>query len=146
MVLPEPNKEMELLAEAVKVPFTVRFPAITHEESVVMLAAGLEVIIRSSSVMLEPEILFPDPVMVNVPAPPVVCVKEPAPEVEKLPHKVTDVAALSVVPLPVITKLPKLFEPLPLQTEDEPDEVRVPIVPPHPLLNDPLLVQLPPSK
>ena len=124
-----------------KFPAAVKSPATENVDDVVAEPAA---IVRSSNTMLLPVIVFPaDAVVIeNIPAPPVVCVNEPPPEVENAVQTLMVVAAFTVVPFPVTISVPKVFDPLPDHAELEPVDV---IVLPHPL-NVPLLVQLPPNE
>lgn len=87
MVFPDPDIEIDPPV-AVRVPVATRFPAITKE---LVVDTDPEAIVRSSSTMPEPEMVFEVPVIVNTPVPPVVWVKDPEPVVEKLPHNVIEV-------------------------------------------------------
>lgn len=112
--------------------FTVTFP--------VMITSAIEdtvpETIRLLKVIPVPEMVFEAPDIVTVP--PLLCVKVPTPDVERLPD--TDiVVAVAVIPEPLIDRLLKLCVPVPLMIAFVPLKVMVPVLP----VNVPLLIKLP---
>src|SRR5438093_118538 len=86
-------------------------------------------------------ILLLAPVIVIVPAPPLVCVNVPEPDVTRFPATVMELSGVSVMPLLASVRLLNVLDPLPVRIPFGPFMVMVLVAP----VNVPLFVQFAPT-